>query len=131
MATMQGLPDVDERWTDTELAEVRLWLEREIERLRGLVALAARDFGTHVGEFTNDLGDEAVDIGALMIEVNEGSSVATVETDILHQCEHAVARIDASQYGTCESCQRPIAKARLLAIPRATRCTICPPESIF
>jgi len=39
--------------------------------------------------------------------------------------ERALARIDAGTYGVCESCGKPIGKARLLAFPRATLCVPC------
>src|SRR5664280_2830893 len=34
-------------------------------------------------------------------------------------------QVDAGTYGACESCGRPIAKARLQAFPRATLCVSC------
>jgi DnaK suppressor protein len=41
------------------------------------------------------------------------------------QTEHALARIEAGTYGVCESCGKPIGKARLQAFPRATLCVAC------
>lgn len=45
--------------------------------------------------------------------------------DLLIQNERAIARMDAGTYGVCESCGRPIGKARLQAFPRATLCVPC------
>ena len=43
----------------------------------------------------------------------------------LDQVEHALSRIEAGTYGECESCGKPIAKARLDALPEATLCIDC------
>ena len=45
--------------------------------------------------------------------------------ELLEQTEHALARIEAGTYGVCESCGKPIGKARLQAFPRATLCVAC------
>ena len=45
--------------------------------------------------------------------------------DLLDQGERALCRIDAGTYGVCESCGKPIGKARLLAFPRAALCVEC------
>ena len=37
----------------------------------------------------------------------------------------ALERIEIGTYGTCASCQRPIAEARLSALPYANRCIDC------
>ena len=43
----------------------------------------------------------------------------------LAQIARALSRIDQSSYGICEVCNRPIAIARLNALPYATRCISC------
>jgi DnaK suppressor protein len=39
--------------------------------------------------------------------------------------DEAIARLDGSGYGTCRSCGRPIAQARLEAIPWVALCIDC------
>ena len=46
-------------------------------------------------------------------------------TAILEQTEHVLERLDLGLYGICERCSAPIARARLEAFPRATRCMTC------
>src|SRR5687768_9635895 len=46
----------------------------------------------------------------------------------LDQVEHALKRIEAGTYGECESCGKPIPKARLDAMPEATLCIDCKAE---
>jgi RNA polymerase-binding transcription factor DksA len=39
--------------------------------------------------------------------------------------QHAIARLRAGSYGTCERCKRPIARRRLAALPESTYCLDC------
>lgn len=39
--------------------------------------------------------------------------------------DRALRDIDAGTYGICEECEEPISKARLKALPFATRCVRC------
>lgn len=43
----------------------------------------------------------------------------------LHQIDHALARLDAGLFGTCETCHRPIPRERLAMLPFATQCVRC------
>ena len=43
----------------------------------------------------------------------------------LGEVDAALARIDTDRYGECSDCGEPIATARLLAYPTATRCIEC------
>jgi len=52
-------------------------------------------------------------------------SLAYNSRDLLEQNERAIERIEAGTYGVCESCGKPIGKARLQAFPRATLCVTC------
>jgi DnaK suppressor protein len=50
------------------------------------------------------------------------SMQAQVEVE---EVDHALAKIAAGTYGTCERCGQPIPKARLKAIPQARLCIAC------
>jgi len=78
-------------WTDAELAELRIELEKEAAALRAEHELA----------------------------------ISNNTRELLEQTEHALDRIEAGTYGVCESCGKPIGKARLQAFPRATLCVAC------
>ena len=43
----------------------------------------------------------------------------------IRQIELALERLKAGTYGTCQKCGKPIATARLAAIPYATACAAC------
>jgi len=62
---------------------------------------------------------EGVD-GEIMIGRNEAEMLTAVNA--------ALDRIDRREYGTCAGCGRPIAAARLAAVPWADRCTACERE---
>ena len=53
-------------------------------------------------------------------EREQEQSIAANRMDLMVQIQRAVERIDAGTYGYCESCGRPIPKARLKAFPMAT-----------
>ena len=44
---------------------------------------------------------------------------------LLRAIEEALGRINHLGYGVCESCQRPIAKARLAVVPWTRHCRRC------
>lgn len=48
------------------------------------------------------------------------------ETDLsIRLVKAALGRIENGTYGSCEACGQPIAEARLIAMPEATRCLGC------
>ena len=50
-------------------------------------------------------------------------------SESLHEVEDALTKIDAGTYGSCESCEQPIAAARLEAKPAARLCITCASKS--
>ena len=56
-------------------------------------------------------------------EIAERSRLVALER--LGDIDHALERIDEGVYGICERCGRPIALARLEAMPYARRCVDC------
>ena len=43
----------------------------------------------------------------------------------LQQVNRALEELESGRYGICQECEEPIAKARLKAMPFATRCVAC------
>lgn len=72
----------------------------------------------------NDIGD-SVDEASRSIERELLFELSDNERVTLDQIEAALRKIDKGTYGMCESCQRPIAKARLDALPFARYCIDC------
>lgn len=72
----------------------------------------------------NDVGD-SVDEASRSIERELQFELSDNERVTLDQVEAALRKIDKGTYGLCESCQKPIAKARLDALPFARYCIAC------
>jgi DnaK suppressor protein len=115
----------EEPWTDAELKEVQAELEFEAAILRADLAKAASDIAERLTDAVRDAGDDQADAGTKAFEREQELALTQNARDLLHQGERALARIDAGTYGVCESCGKPIGKARLLAFPRATLCVPC------
>lgn len=47
----------------------------------------------------------------------------------LARIESALGRLDSGNYGICEVCSRKIPRARLEAVPNASRCVACEEQS--
>jgi len=71
-----------------------------------------------------DIGD-SVDEASRSIERELLFELSDNERITLDQIEAALRKIDKGTYGICESCQKPIAKARLDALPFARYCIDC------
>ncbi|NVI86878.1 TraR/DksA C4-type zinc finger protein [Actinomadura sp. BRA 177] len=113
----------EDRWTAAELTEVRAGLQEQIEGLRAEIAASASQIAE--GDGSDGAGDDQADAGAKTYEREHELSLAYNSQDLLAQIERAVQRMDAGTYGTCESCAKPIGKARLQVFPRATLCVTC------
>ena len=93
-------------------------LKEEIRDAEQEIAGLLRDGG-------DGAGDDQADAGSKTFEREHEMSLANNARDMLVQIERALARIDDGTYGVCESCGKPIGKARLQAFPRATLCVSC------
>ena len=106
--------------------EARDRLEAERTRLETLRAENA-DLDPSLHPEENDISEST----QAQHQADIGSETATLEADLsllesidaeLSDVEHALRRIDAGTYGTCEACGKPIADERLEAVPAARFC---------
>jgi RNA polymerase-binding protein DksA len=65
------------------------------------------------------------DRGTDAMEREKNMLLAQREGDYLDYLEEALQRIEAGNYGVCRTCDGPIARARLEAVPTATQCIDC------
>jgi len=65
------------------------------------------------------------DSGQVTAERGEVEALVGSLLEALEDVDHALGKLDADGYGTCESCGRPIAEARLEAMPTARMCIAC------
>ena len=113
-----GLPvrPGEEPWTDAELDELRSELEAEAEALRREISQAESQIAARLGDTVAEAGDDEADASSKLFEREHELAITHNTRELLEQTEHALARIEAGTYGVCESCGKPIGKARLLAL---------------
>ncbi|OGR86638.1 MAG: hypothetical protein A3J74_10110 [Elusimicrobia bacterium RIFCSPHIGHO2_02_FULL_57_9] len=81
-----------------------------------------------VSDTSGDIGDP-VDQASQSIEKELLFELSDNERTTLDQIEAALRKIGKGTYGVCESCQQPIAKQRLSALPFARYCIGCQSSS--
>ena len=65
------------------------------------------------------------DVGTDAMEREKAFQLASAEGRILLEINEALRRIARGEYGVCESCENPILRARLEAMPVARLCLSC------
>ena len=112
-------------WTEPELAELRIELEKEAAALRAELGEVQAHISAHISDMAAEAGDDEADASSKLFEREHELALSNNTRELLEQTEHALDRIEAGTYGVCESCGKPIGKARLQAFPRATLCVAC------
>jgi len=107
-------------WTHDELAAVRKDILVELAEMRAAYDVSMRDLDDLQRSSTDGAGDDQADAGSKTFEREQEQSIAANRFDLMTQYERALERIESGTYGFCESCGRPIPKARLKAFPAAT-----------
>ncbi|MGK5499003.1 TraR/DksA family transcriptional regulator [Streptomyces sp. URMC 125] len=115
----------EEPWTAQEVEEARAELARESERLRVEIHAAEEALSGLMRDSADGAGDDQADTGTKNITREHEMALAENAREMLYQTERALDRLEAGTYGACESCGRPIGKARMQAFPRATLCVEC------
>lgn len=104
------------------LESERRRLLAELETL-GRRAAQLDDHPRALGDGGGD--DGLIDAAIQTLERDRDSAVESSLRALLDEIEAALQRLRRGVYGTCERCERPIARQRLLAIPYATLCIDC------
>ena len=112
-------------WPEKDLAEVRQELEAEAAGLRQDISSAESEIAARLGDAVGDAGDDSADAGAKTFEREHELALTQNARELLAQTQRVLSKIDDGSYGVCESCGKPIGKARLQAFPRATLCVAC------
>jgi DnaK suppressor protein len=122
-----GLPvrPGEDPWSDAELADLRVELEKEAADLRAELGESQAQIAARLGDAATEAGDDEADASSKLFEREHELALSNNTRELLEQTEHAIVRIEAGTYGVCESCGKPIGKARLQAFPRATLCVAC------
>jgi DnaK suppressor protein len=115
----------EEPWSDAELGQLRVELEKEAVALRAEIGESKAQIAARLGDAATEAGDDEADASSKLFEREHELALSNNTRELLEQIEHALARIEAGTYGVCESCGKPIGKARLQAFPRANLCVAC------
>lgn len=103
------------------LTEERTRTVGDMERLDAEVVTLGTSQQDEGGGFGNHMADNATDV----MEQERNMALSGNLQERLHDIDHAIARLDAGTYGTCERCGKAIAPGRLEALPFATLCIDC------
>jgi RNA polymerase-binding transcription factor len=103
-----------------------------VEDLRGRLWLARGALFRTVARTDDELATlEAHQAGALVEDAAMETAAAILsrlegqQRHELDEIEDALGRLESGTFGLCERCQRPIALARLRAMPAARHCVDC------
>ncbi len=77
------------------------------------------------GRLEVDYDENFADSGQVTAERGEVDALAGNLRELLVEVDDALVKLDDGRYGTCESCGKPIADARLEAVPSARLCISC------
>ena len=100
-------------------ATYREQLSAERERVRDQLRQLGHD-GDRAG-----FDENFADSGQVTAERGEVEALVASLLDALEDVDRALGKLDTTGYGLCESCGRPIAEARLEAMPTARMCISC------
>jgi RNA polymerase-binding transcription factor DksA len=105
---------------DAPTVDYRALLEEERAQLRD--KLAELGFGDGGGlSYDANFADSS----QVTAERGEAETLALQLREALAEVEHALDKLSQDTYGRCESCGKPIAAARLEAMPAARLCIDC------
>lgn len=115
----------EDAWTAQEIAEIRIELETDKERIAAELQASESDLEGLMRDYGGGSGDDSADTGGKVLEREQGLTLTQNSRTLLEQTNRALERIACGSYGRCESCEQPIGKLRLQAFPRATLCVSC------
>ncbi len=107
--------------SETLLADLRSRLVAERDQLQSqLVELGFADGGAGL-EYDGNFADSS----QVTAERGEAEALAHTLQETLTDVEHALEKLGGESFGICENCGKPIAEARLEAMPAARLCIDC------
>lgn len=112
-----------------ELASFRAMLQKHLELIQGNInALAGDNIKRSPLDSTGEISSHSThmaDHGTDNFDRELALSLASSRQDSVYAIEDAIRRIDEGDYGTCQTCEKPIERPRLKALPFAKTCVVC------
>ena len=104
------------------LVEIRKKIAGDLQHLEGdSLNTNQRDASGDLSGYSFHMADMATDNYDREFDLN----MVTNEQEVLYRIDEALKRIEEKTYGLCQSCQKPITKMRLKALPFAELCLSC------
>jgi DnaK suppressor protein len=101
-----------------DYAEIKSQLERKLQELE--------ERAQRLENSLSQPGEADSEENAILRENDEVlEGLNDLATHDIHEIRLALERIERGTYGVCTSCNRPIAKARLNALPFTSTCVDC------
>ena len=116
--------DFDEKFLAVQkalLLEERVSLVGQADRLEGEAASLMEDLDPGDVQFDDESGEGT----GVSVERERDLAMSAQAYVFVDEIDRALVRIETGAYGYCESCQEPIMRARLRAMPFATQCISC------
>ena len=106
-----------------KIEEFRQLLQAQLDELQ-------REAGKTVSEMTDEKANfpDPTDRASLESDRNFELRIRDRERKLIMKIREALERIDAGEFGICESCEEEISEARLRARPVTTLCIECKTE---
>lgn len=113
----------------SETNDLHAHMRAELESQRSQVASELQGLGADPDDASVQklagIDDNFADSASATTERNERLALVEHARARLTDIDHALARIDAGSYGTCERCGNVISRPRLEARPFSTHCVDC------
>ncbi len=118
----QRVTEKDMKEFETRLQTERRKIEKEMGHLESTVLkVNPRDSAGDLSGYSFHMADAGTDA----MEREKAFLFASTEGRLLMEITEALRRLYRGEYGMCESCGNPIARARLEAMPHARLCISC------
>jgi RNA polymerase-binding transcription factor DksA len=102
----------------TDFVKIKTQLENELKTLSSRVE--------EIDDHLSQSGDDDWEEHAMETADDEVlNKVGNVTLEEIREIKLTLSRIEDGTYGTCARCSEPIAKARMKALPYATKCVRC------
>jgi len=119
---VEGVSEKDFKEFERRLLDERQKILKEMGHLENTVLkINQRD---SVGDLSG-YSFHMADVGTDAMEREKAFLFASSEGRLLMEINEALRRVYRGEYGTCETCSKPIARARLEAMPYARLCVSC------
>jgi RNA polymerase-binding transcription factor DksA len=118
----QGVTEKDYQEFEQRLMDERKKLLKEMGHLENnVLKVNQRDSAGDLSGYSFHMAD----VGTDAMEREKAFLFASNEGHLLREIDDALRKIYGGEYGICEMCEKPIARARLEAVPYARLCKSC------